>query len=113
MSEIQYPLLKKHVFICTNEREQGHIRGCCFHKESMSLVELFKKELTKRKLRLEMRAQKAGCLDTCEWGPSLVVYPEGVWYGKVQPKDVEEIIDSHLIGGKIVERLLIPSKMKR
>jgi (2Fe-2S) ferredoxin len=52
-----------------------------------------------------VRANAAGCLDQCEHGPNLVIYPEGVWYGNVQPEDVAEIIESHVLGGKPVQRL--------
>jgi (2Fe-2S) ferredoxin len=52
----------------------------------------------------------SGCLDQCEHGPTVVVYPDGVWYGRVTPDDVEEIIDSHIVNGKPVERLLIPDE---
>jgi len=99
--------LRAHIFICTNERVPGHPRGCCKEKGSEKLVELFKTELKTRGLKGDIRAQKAGCLDTCEWGPSLVVYPEGTWYTYVDEADIDEIVDSHLVNGKIVERLLI------
>lgn len=52
-----------------------------------------------------MRANAAGCLDACAFGTSVVVYPEGVWYGGVKAEDVLEIVESHLLGGKPVERL--------
>ena len=55
-----------------------------------------------------MRANKCGCLDQCELGPTVVVYPEAVWYGHVTPDDVDEIIESHIVGGQPVERLVIP-----
>jgi len=58
-----------------------------------------------------VRANKSGCLDQCEIGPTVVVYPEAVWYGHVQPEDVDEIIDSHIIGGRPVERLTIPDSL--
>ena len=54
-----------------------------------------------------MRANAAGCLDTCEYGPTVVVYPEGVWYGGLTLEDVDEIIDRHIVGGEVVERLRI------
>lgn len=102
--------LKAHVFICTNEREAGHPRGCCMAKNSERLVQLFKDELSKHGLKGQVRAQRAGCLDTCEYGPSLVVYPDNVWYGRVEPEDVAEIVRSHLIEGHPVERLKIPGR---
>ena len=102
--------LKKHIFVCTNEREPGHKRGCCKDKGSESLVKLFKEELKGAGLSKEVRAQRSGCLDVCEFGPAIVVYPEGVWYGSVRPEDVKEIVDSHIAQGKVVERLKIPGK---
>lgn len=60
-----------------------------------------------------IRANKAGCLDQCELGVSVVVYPDGVWYGRVTLEDVNEIIESHLIAGKPVERLRVPDDWKK
>jgi (2Fe-2S) ferredoxin len=102
--------LRRHIFVCTNERPAGHPRGCCKTKGSEELVALFKAALSKAGAKGEVRAQKAGCLDVCEWGPTVVVYPEGVWYGKVQASDVDEIIASHILGDKPVKRLQIPGK---
>ncbi|HUP57007.1 MAG TPA: (2Fe-2S) ferredoxin domain-containing protein [Bdellovibrionota bacterium] len=102
--------LRSHVFVCTNERPPGSPRGCCKERGSEALVKLFKDELSRRGIKGEIRAQKSGCLDTCEFGPSVVVYPEGTWYGRVTPADVAEIVESHLVGGKPVDRLRIPGK---
>lgn len=102
--------LQAHVFVCTNERAADHPRGCCKAKNSEALVDAFKKELEKNGLKGKVRAQKAGCLDTCEFGPSVVVYPEGIWYGNVQPEDVSVIVNEHIKGGQPVDRLRIPGK---
>ncbi|MGZ3688939.1 MAG: (2Fe-2S) ferredoxin domain-containing protein [Bdellovibrionota bacterium] len=102
--------LKSHVFVCTNERPPGHPRGCCKEKNSEQLIQAFKEELSKQGVKGQIRAQRAGCLDTCEFGPSVVVYPDNVWYGHVTAQDVAEIVKSHLIEGKPVERLRIPGK---
>lgn len=102
--------LKAHVFVCTHERPQGSVRGCCKEKESEALIDLFKKELARVGIHREVRAQKSGCLDICEYGPSVVIYPEGIWYGKVQPVDVREIVENHLRDGNPVERLRVPGK---
>jgi (2Fe-2S) ferredoxin len=102
--------LKAHIFVCTNERPPGHPRGCCKEKNSEALVQLFKQELSKAGLNKQVRAQKAGCLDTCEFGPAIVIYPDNVWYGNVKPEDVAEIVHSHVVNGKPVERLKIPEK---
>ena len=73
----------------------------------MELVKAFKKSLKDNGLKSTMRAQRSGCLDACEFGPSIVVYPEGIFYGGVQLSDVEEIVNEHLISDRPVERLVI------
>lgn len=108
-----YTLMKfeKHVFICTNQRED--ISRCsCGEARGMELVKLFKKKLKDKQMSKSIRAQRAGCIDACDYGPALVVYPEGTYYGAVTPEDVDEIIESHLLNNKIVDRLLIQFKKK-
>lgn len=73
----------------------------------MELVKAFKKALKDKGLKSTMRAQRSGCLDACEFGPSMVVYPEGVFYGAVQLSDVDEIVKEHLVANHPVERLKI------
>ena len=102
------PKFERHIFVCCNQREPGHPRGCCDPKGQAELQGLFKQKLAQHGLKGKVRANKAGCLDQCEHGPNLVVYPEAVWYGRVTAADVDEIIESHIIGGKPVARLLIP-----
>ncbi len=101
------PKYEHHIFICTNQRDPGHPRGSCDSSGSGELHKLFKTAVAKRGLKGKVRANKAGCLDQCEHGPNVVVYPDAVWYGFVSPADVDEIIDSHIVGGKPVERLII------
>ena len=100
----------KHIFICTNQRAKDAPRKSCGEAHGLEIVDAFKKKLKEKNLPIKLRAQKAGCLDTCEWGPSMVVYPENIWYGNVQPEDIAEIVQSHLIDGKPVERLKILGK---
>lgn len=96
---------RRHIFICTNARPADDARGSCHGDE---LVGAFKKAMDKHGVsRHEVRANKAGCLDHCSTGPTVVVYPEGVWYGRVKPEDVEEIVVSHIVGGVPVDRLRI------
>ncbi len=102
------PPFDKHLFICCNRREPGHPRGCCDPSGAEALQKAFKKALAERGLTRRMRANKAGCLDQCEKGPSVVVYPDNVWYGRVTEADIAEIIDEHIIGGRPVQRLLMP-----
>lgn len=99
------PPFTRHVFICTNERPEGHPRGDCASKGSKDVVSAMKTEVARRKLKAEIRVNKAGCLDNCERGVSVVVYPEGVWYGHVTVDDVVEIVDEHLVNGRPVARL--------
>lgn len=103
---------EKHIFICTNQRPEGHPRGCCNPPGDAELHRLFKTKLAQRGIPgSTVRANKAECLDQCEVGPTVVVYPEAVWYGHVTPADVDEIIDSHILGGRPVERLIIPNSV--
>lgn len=104
------PHFDHHIFICENERPAGHPRGCCFEKGSVELRELFKKEVTERGLKSTVRANKSGCLDFCESGPVVVIYPQSVWYSPKNKLDVLEIMDRHIQKGEIVERLLIKDK---
>jgi (2Fe-2S) ferredoxin len=97
---------QKHIFICCNQRQPGSARGCCDPAGNAALQKLFKEKLKARGLKGVVRANKAGCLDQCEHGPNVVVYPEQVWYGGVRPEDVDEIIESHIVGGVPVARLL-------
>jgi (2Fe-2S) ferredoxin len=94
---------KKHIFICTNQKPEG--KKSCGEVHGMQLVEAFKQLVKDNHLLVDVRAQKAGCLDVCAFGPALVVYPEGVFYGKVQLEDVQEIFDQHIMNDQPVERL--------
>lgn len=101
------PKFDRHIFICSNQRAGEHPRGSCDPTGEGDLQRLFKTGLAKRGIREAVRANKAGCLDQCEHGPTVVVYPEAVWYGNVTGADVEEIIDAHILGGRPVDRLRI------
>jgi (2Fe-2S) ferredoxin len=101
------PYFQFHVFCCTNQREAGHARGCCADKGAAELRDYMKsrvKELGVRKTRVN----NAGCLDRCELGPCIVVYPEGVWYKCSNKEDVDTIIQEHFQNGQVVERLKLP-----
>jgi (2Fe-2S) ferredoxin len=89
---------ERHLFICCNQREPDHPRGCCDPEGSDALQKAFKKALAERGLHRRMRANRAGCLDQCEHGPNVVVYPDGIWYGHVTHDDVNEIVDSLMTG---------------
>ena len=98
---------EKHIFVCENKRPGGHPKGCCADKDSLEVRELFKKRLKELGLSTKIRANAAGCLDACEYGVTVVVYPEQIWYGGVTIDDVEEIIQQHLINNQPIDRLKI------
>jgi (2Fe-2S) ferredoxin len=96
---------KKHIFICTNEKAEG--KKCCGEKHGMELVEAFKKLVKDHQINTEVRAQRAGCFDVCSFGPAVVVYPEGIFYGPVQMSDVQEIFEEHIQNDRPVQRLML------
>lgn len=102
------PKFDRHIFVCTNQREPGAARPSCNSDGKSTLHGLLKDKVKAAKLPGVIRVNKAGCLDQCEHGPTIVVYPEQVWYGGVSSKDLDEIVEQHLIGGRPVERLTIP-----
>ena len=96
---------EKHIFVCENLREGGHPRGCCSEKGGKEIRMRFKQEIGKRDLIGKVRANKAGCLDFCEQGPTIVVYPEGTWYRISNPdKDIPAIVKGHCMEGEIVRK---------
>ena len=108
--------LERHVFVCTNERPNGHPRGCCHSKGSEELLKRLKEKSAAAGLQSRVRVQKSGCLDVCEHGPALVVYPEGIWYGGLSSDpetlngQLDTLVESHLKAGVAVEALKIPGK---
>jgi (2Fe-2S) ferredoxin len=101
------PKFHKHIFVCTNQRPANDARGCCDPSGNADLQRVFKVKLAQRGMKDKVRANKSGCLDQCEHGPNVVVYPDAVWYGGVTEADVDEIIESHILGNKPVKRLII------
>ncbi|MFQ5587862.1 MAG: ferredoxin [Nitrospiria bacterium] len=99
---------KHHIFICTNKRSEDDKRGSCAKRGSSKIRDFFKKTLSKRGYKGIIRANQAGCLDACAFGPAVVVYPEEVWYTLKTEADALEVIEKHIEKGEIVERLLIP-----
>lgn len=101
---------KHHVFVCTNQRGPDANRPCCANAGAEPL-RLYAKKRLKALGKLgegKIRINNSGCLDRCELGPVLVVYPEETWYTYFDESDIDEIIERHLFGGKVVERLLLP-----
>ena len=96
---------ERHVFVCQNARPADAPRVSCTADGKSELLPQLKKFAKAAGLEGAIRINKAGCLDQCEHGPVMVVYPEAVWYGHVQPEDAEEIVAEHLVGGRPVERL--------
>lgn len=109
-SRRRFPPYERHVFICLNQRPPDNKRGDCTARGAQGVLDRFKELVEKMKLKPRIRAQKSGCLDTCEVGVSVVVYPEVVWYQHVTVADVDEIVQSHLIDGIPVERLRMHPK---
>ncbi len=98
----------KHVFVCTQRRAEGHPRGSCAQHSCDELMNAFLGEIQKRNLFDKIAVTNAGCLGPCGFGASVLVYPEGIMYGKVTKGDVTEIIEAHLLGDKPIERLKVP-----
>lgn len=98
---------QRHVFFCVNQRDSG--RRCCAEYAADEYRAYAKKRMQAADCHGAgmVRINRSGCLDRCEQGPVLVVYPEGVWYSYVDYEDLDEIIDCHLLQGEIVERLRI------
>ena len=99
-----------HVFICTNRRDKGSSRGSCDPHGDERLRSAFKKEIERHGLKPNVRANTAGCLDQCELGPVIVIYPQAIWYGGVKVKDVPRIVEETIVGGRVLEDLLIPDE---
>jgi (2Fe-2S) ferredoxin len=99
---------RSHVFFCTNQREDGS--QCCAQCGAAELRDWLKRRTKDLGIagRGGVRINTAGCLDRCAEGPVLVVYPEAVWYTYVDQHDLEEILNEHLIGGRVCERLRLP-----
>lgn len=98
---------KKHVFFCTNQRENG--AACCQDHDAQGFRDYAKDRLKQLKLSGpgKCRINNAGCLDRCKEGPVMVVYPDGVWYRYANRADIDEIIETHLLNGRIVDRLTV------
>lgn len=106
------PYFTAHVFVCTNRRPDDHPRGSCAAQGSEDIRDYLKQRVHDLGLK-KVRINAAGCLDRCHLGPVIVIYPEGVWYACRTKDDVDEIIDSHIMGGRKVERLMLTNDQKR
>lgn len=106
MSDDPALYFRAHVFCCTNERPAGHPRGSCKAKGSVKLRDYMKARAKELGLG-GVRINSAGCLDRCECGPTMVIYPEGIWYSVASRADIDEILDVHVRGGGRVARLML------
>lgn len=97
--------IKRHVFVCINQRQPSHPMGCCQSKGSIDLIQALGEAITTSDLASSTAVAGATCLGPCTLGPTVVVYPEGVWYQGVKMDDIPEIVEEHLTKGKPVERL--------
>ena len=104
---------ERHIFFCLNERKEGE--ECCARHLAQEGFDRCKTRVKEAGLSGpgQVRVNKAGCLDRCAAGPVAVVYPEAVWYTFVDSDDIDEIVESHLKNGKVVQRLLIPAEVGR
>ena len=104
---------KHHIFFCLNQRDND--QACCAQHQAQEAFDHCKARVKAAGLNGQggVRVNKAGCLDRCAGGPVAVVYPEGVWYTFVDQSDVDEIVESHLKNGQVVERLLVPDHVGR
>lgn len=100
----------KHIFFCVNQRDGG--RQCCQNADANAMRDYMKRTLKTKGLADpgKIRVNMSGCLGRCAEGPILVVYPEGTWYTYKTQGDINDIIDSHLINGNPVERLMLPQQ---
>ena len=100
------PFYDAHVFACVNERPAGHKRGSCKERGGEPLRNYMKARAKELGLG-NVRINQSGCLDRCELGPVIVIYPEGIWYRATSPADIDEILETHLRRGERVARLLL------
>jgi (2Fe-2S) ferredoxin len=105
------PYYEAHVFCCTNRRPAGHPRGCCAERDGEALRDHMKSRARDLGLK-NVRINSAGCLDRCELGPTMVIYPEGVWYSVPTKADVDEVLETHMLKGGRVERLMLQTRDK-
>jgi (2Fe-2S) ferredoxin len=104
------PAFTHHIFVCGNQRNCDHPRGCCDPDGNNALRNSLKAAAKEKGLGPLVRVNSAGCLEQCELGPTLVIYPQGIWYGNVKNTDIPRIVES-LANGTVLEDLRIPDEM--
>jgi (2Fe-2S) ferredoxin len=100
------PYYRLHIFCCQNQRPSGHPRGCCLEKGAEKLRN-YMKARAKELGFSDVRVNQSGCLDRCELGPTMVIYPDGVWYRATTNEEIDEILERHVGKGERVERLML------
>jgi len=105
------PRPEKHVFVCTQSRPQGHPRGSCASSGCAEVMNEFMNEIQAQNLFEKIALTNTGCMGPCMMGPSVLVYPEGVMYGKVSKEDVKKIIQQHLLEGNPLTELQVPAEV--
>ncbi len=103
------PFFEAHLFVCLNRRPDGHHRGSCAAAGSEKLRDYMKARAKELGLGQRVRVNGAACLDRCELGPCLVIYPEGVWYRVGSPADVDAVLSRHVLEGGRVPELMLPA----
>ena len=100
----------KHIFICTNDRGPDHPRGDCVKCGGADIRMRFVHLINKNGLKGKVRANKSGCLDVCEIGPAVVIYPQNIWYTGISVEDVDEIFEKSIIKDEVVDHLVSGEK---
>ena len=103
------PYYTAHIFVCCNRRPDGHRRGSCAASGSEPLRD-YMKARAKELGSPGVRVNSAGCLDRCELGPCVVIYPEGVWYRMGSREAVDAILQRHMREGGRVPELMLPAR---
>ena len=101
------PAFTHHLFVCCNQRSPEHPRGCCDPEGTEALRNAFKAEVKKRGLGPLVRANLSGCLEQCEHGPCVAIYPQAIFYGGVKLDDVPRIVEETVVHGRVLDDLLI------
>lgn len=99
-----------HIFVCVQRRPQGHPRSSCAERGAEEVYNAFSQELIKRNLQ-NVALTQTGCLGPCQAGGNVLIYPDGVLYGWVEPDDVPKIIEQHVLGGKVYEDKKAPAEL--
>ncbi len=100
-----------HIFVCTNERKNS-TRRSCGEQHGLMLIEKLKEGFAKYSIEGKVRIQRSGCLGICDLGSTIAIYPEGTFYVNVQPNDVDELVKTHFVEKKKLERLLLTKHPK-